>query len=149
MAYLEKIEGNRVDLRISYLENLILEKKSSDRDVHNSLVTFYLQAYSESKATGDSRKRLVIKEKLLKFLNTSNLYNSERLLSKFSSDEYEDLYEEMALLLSKIGMHDQALSIYVHKMERPDLADKLVFMKITIIIVVVVVVVVIIICSNP
>lgn len=34
------------------------------------------------------------------------------------------LYEERAILLSRVNKHHQALNIYVHKLKRPDLAEK-------------------------
>jgi hypothetical protein len=62
-----------------------------------------------------------IGEKLRKFLAESQHYNPEKMLSKFPM---ESMFEERAILLSRINRHSQALNIYVHKLHRPDLAEK-------------------------
>jgi hypothetical protein len=42
----------------------------------------------------------------------------------FKSKIIELMFEERAILLSKINRHSQALSIYVHKLKKLDLAEK-------------------------
>lgn len=37
---------------------------------------------------------------------------------------YTDLYEEKAILLSRIGQHDQALNIYVYKLKNYRMAEE-------------------------
>lgn len=37
---------------------------------------------------------------------------------------YLDFYEARAILLSRLGQHDQALNIYVHKLKNEKLAEE-------------------------
>jgi len=62
----------------------------------------------------------VTRKKLLLFLEKSKYYVPEKMLSKFSSEE---LYEERALLLSRIGEHEQALKIYANKLKDYQMAE--------------------------
>lgn len=64
-----------------------------------------VKAGSEPGLLGATRK------KLLAFLESSEYYHAEALLSKFPLD---DLFEERALLLAKLGQHESALGIYVY-----------------------------------
>jgi tetratricopeptide (TPR) repeat protein len=68
-------------------------------------VPLRVKAGSEPGLLGATRK------KLLAFLESSEYYHAEALLSKFPLD---DLFEERALLLAKLGQHESALSIYVY-----------------------------------
>jgi len=43
------------------------------------------------------------------------------MLSRFP---FEDLYEERAILLSRIGQHEQALNIYAHKLKNFEMAEE-------------------------
>ena len=58
--------------------------------------------------------------KLLSFLDSSNYYHAEALLARFPLD---DLYEERAVLLAKLGQHEAALSIYVHTLKDMQTAE--------------------------
>ena len=40
---------------------------------------------------------------------------------------YIDLYEEKAILLSRLGQHRQALVIYAYNLENPEFAEKYIF----------------------
>ncbi len=62
----------------------------------------------------------VCRRKLLVFLESSRHYKAEIMLSRFPTN---DLFEERAILLSRIGRHDQALAIYAHKLEDPEMAE--------------------------
>ena len=53
--------------------------------------------------------------KLSAFLRSSRHYTPEQLLSN-PAFNVEDMPEERAILLSRIGQHAKALTIYVHKM---------------------------------
>eukprot|EP01112_Ceratiomyxa_fruticulosa_P013612 TRINITY_DN3831_c0_g1_i1.p1 TRINITY_DN3831_c0_g1~~TRINITY_DN3831_c0_g1_i1.p1 ORF type:complete len:240 (+),score=42.88 TRINITY_DN3831_c0_g1_i1:372-1091(+) len=72
-------------------------------------------AGSEPGLLGATRK------KLLTFLEQSQYYNPERMLSRFP---FDDLYEERAVLLSRIGQHEQALSLYAHKLKNFEMAEE-------------------------
>jgi len=62
-----------------------------------------------------------IRKKLLKFLEVSQFYTPEKMLARFPQ---EDLYEERAILLSRVGMHEAALNIYAHKLKNIRLAEE-------------------------
>jgi hypothetical protein len=63
----------------------------------------------------------MMRQKLVNFLQTSLLYTPEKMLSLFPEDS---LFEERAILLSKIGQHDQALTIYAYKLDDKSLAQR-------------------------
>ncbi|GAM17117.1 hypothetical protein SAMD00019534_002920 [Acytostelium subglobosum LB1] len=62
-----------------------------------------------------------LRTKLINFLQTSKYYLPEKLLSRFPTN---DLYEERAILLSRISRHDQALAIYAHKLMNFKMAEE-------------------------
>lgn len=101
LKHLETTEGS-LSLRIAYLEHVIHKDKSVDSELHNRLILLYLQ-YVTTNAQGLFDVEL-IGEKLRKFLAESQHYNPERMLSKFP---FESLYEERAILLSRINRHSQ------------------------------------------
>jgi len=91
----------------AYLEHIIFVKHNTNPEFHNSLVFDYLRVVQEdiiNKRNADSSKK-----KLLTFLENSQYYNAEKMLIKFPADTLE---HERAILLSRIGQHEQALRIY-------------------------------------
>lgn len=50
------------------------------------------------------------RKKLLQFLEQSKQYTAENILSSFPTDS---LMEERAIILGRLGKHEQALAIYV------------------------------------
>lgn len=64
----------------------------------------------------------VARQKLLKFLDFSVHYTPQKMISTFLA--FEGLYEERAILLGRIGRHDQALSIYAYKLDDPAKAEQ-------------------------
>ncbi len=54
----------------------------------------------------------VARRRLLSFLETSTAYTAQQLISQFL--DIDALYHERALLLGRIGRHDQALAVYAH-----------------------------------
>jgi len=57
---------------------------------------------------------------LLVFLEESKNYAPEKILTKCP---FDDLYEERALLMSRLGEHEEALSIYAHKLKDVEMAE--------------------------
>ncbi len=57
----------------------------------------------------------------LSFLLVASNYTPEKMLTRFP---FNDLYEERALLLSRIGRHEQALIIYAHKLHDERMAEE-------------------------
>ncbi|KAH0620645.1 hypothetical protein JD844_021311 [Phrynosoma platyrhinos] len=60
------------------------------------------------------------RQKLLFFLETSTCYNADQLISDFP---FDGLLEERALLLGRMGNHEQALFIYVHILKDTKMAE--------------------------
>ncbi|CAG8709159.1 3559_t:CDS:10, partial [Funneliformis mosseae] len=129
LNYLEDIS---YDLCIKYLEHIIYELKDRTPDYHNKLVFIYLakiQNLESQKQKSNSEEIIgsLVKEiedtnnSLLKFLDDSNFYKAEKILGRLPLD---DFYEARAILLSRIGQHDQALNIYVHKLKSEKMAEK-------------------------
>ncbi|KAI9143816.1 hypothetical protein BKA69DRAFT_1059179 [Paraphysoderma sedebokerense] len=75
-------------------------KSDTDNDDRNSAV--------EENGDLSSTRR-----KLIQFLQFSQYYSPEEILKKLP---HEDLYEEQAILHSKLHRHKEALSIYIHKL---------------------------------
>ncbi len=50
------------------------------------------------------------KEKLISFLKTSNKYHADKVLVDFP---YNDLFEERAIVLGKLGKHEKVLAIFI------------------------------------
>ncbi|KAI8584642.1 hypothetical protein K450DRAFT_217259 [Umbelopsis ramanniana AG] len=118
LEHLEKISS---DLAIEYLEYIIHELGDTTPEFHNKLILAYLQKLkamprntTEQQAYGEERVRLQV------FMTTSITYKAEKILSRLP---YDDLYEEKAILLSRIGQHDQALNIYVYKLKNYRMAE--------------------------
>ncbi|RVW51828.1 Vam6/Vps39-like protein [Vitis vinifera] len=69
---------------------------------------------------GNGRESLFpTRKKLLSALESISGYNPEGLLKRLPPDA---LYEERAILLGKMNLHEFALSLYVHKLHVPELA---------------------------
>ncbi|KAI8335046.1 vacuolar sorting protein 39 domain 2-domain-containing protein [Chlamydoabsidia padenii] len=94
-------------LTIQYLEYIMDELHDQTPDFHNRLAIAYLQK--------------IKMDQLLQFLADSTYYRAEKILSRLPMD---DLYEERAVLLSRIGQHDKALDIYVYKLKRYSMAEE-------------------------
>ncbi|KAI8331468.1 CNH domain-containing protein [Blakeslea trispora] len=119
---LQHLESISDDLAIRYLEYVIDELHDESPEFHNRLVIAYLDTITKNKAiANDAEKKSSIRAKLIAFLTDSSYYKAERILSRLPMD---DLFEERAILLSRIGQHDQALDIYVYKLKNYALAEE-------------------------
>ncbi|KAF8950680.1 Vam6/Vps39-like protein [Haplosporangium bisporale] len=119
ISYLERLS---LDLCVVYLEHIIHELGDQTSEFHNTLVVSYLaQIQRDSAVTGKDETVQKTKAKLLQFLDESTFYKAERILSRLPVDS---CYEERAILLSRIGQHDQALNIYVHKLRNFQAAEE-------------------------
>ncbi|KAM8921627.1 vam6/Vps39-like protein [Pelodytes ibericus] len=125
-------------LAVSYLEHIILTWDEQGPDFHNCLIKLYcekvqslMQALSKDPASNEDsvaesrraeEEELVdLRNKLLNFLEISNAYQPERLISIFP---FDGLLEERALLLGRMGKHEQALFIYVHILKDTNMAEQ-------------------------
>jgi len=88
-------------------------------EFHEKLAELYLE-----KARTDEKTRV----RLLDLLNTSQHYRANRLLGKLKGDgelcpfgrdltDNPELPEMKAILLGRMGRHDEALRIYVYRLE--------------------------------
>ncbi|KAG0343692.1 Vam6/Vps39-like protein [Podila humilis] len=118
IAYLERLS---LDLCVVYLEHIIHELGDQTSEFHNTLVVSYLAQIQRDSAAVRDETVQATRTKLLQFLDESTFYKAERILSRLPVDS---CYEERAILLSRIGQHDQALNIYVHKLRNFQAAEE-------------------------
>ncbi|WVO14727.1 hypothetical protein L204_102365 [Cryptococcus depauperatus] len=95
---------------MKYLEHLIYNMGEKGVDYHDKLACFLL---------ADSRKKIQGKvsesyDKFLQFLIFSSHYRPYRLMNQLKGDE---MPEARAILLGRMGKHEEALKIYVYKLE--------------------------------
>ncbi|CAH1791977.1 unnamed protein product [Owenia fusiformis] len=133
LDYLEKTDKN---LMVPYLEHVIMECNDDSENFHNALALSYkdkvqslMSDYLASLPEGEIPARAgkepselgELRRKLLFFLETQRHYVPERLLAHFPFDSF---FEERAILLGRLGRHEQALAIYVHILHDNSLAKQ-------------------------
>eukprot|EP01104_Vermistella_antarctica_P012521 TRINITY_DN3647_c0_g1_i2.p1 TRINITY_DN3647_c0_g1~~TRINITY_DN3647_c0_g1_i2.p1 ORF type:complete len:916 (-),score=175.96 TRINITY_DN3647_c0_g1_i2:3010-5757(-) len=133
---LNHIQKLAPQLTVPYLEWVIADCNNTDADCHNELIFNYLDIIVTLKRDEKSMRHMTggrvtagnepgmlgkTRKKLLIFLEKSPHYTPEKMLSRFP---FDDLSEERAILLSRIGQHERALDIYVHKLRDPDQAER-------------------------
>ncbi|KYQ92348.1 tetratricopeptide-like helical domain-containing protein (TPR) [Tieghemostelium lacteum] len=121
---------------LDYLEYIINDPMYPDKtpEIHNDLVFEYLNSIrpliespmfprvpGEIQAGQEPGLLGTLRTKLINFLQTSKFYQPEKMLSRFPNN---DLFEERAILLSKIGRHEQALAIYAHRLKNFAMAEE-------------------------
>ncbi|KAG9303112.1 hypothetical protein G9A89_005070 [Geosiphon pyriformis] len=127
LKYLEQLSP---DLCITFLEHIINELGDQTSNFHNKLIMAYLnksrslsrQIVSKNSADSDLLKTLQeTDKKLLSFLDDSVHYRAEKILGHLPLD---DCFPARAKLLDRLGQHDQALHIYVHKLRDEKMAEE-------------------------
>ncbi|KAJ7180691.1 vacuolar sorting protein 39 domain 2-domain-containing protein [Mycena filopes] len=108
--YLENIDPL---LCIRYLEFLIEERNEESTVFHDRLAELYLKMTLSAKKQNDKSWSQHY-TRLLRFIDSSDRYRIDRLYSMISS---EDLFEARAILLGRFGRHDQALELYVYRLQ--------------------------------
>ncbi|XP_027725735.1 vam6/Vps39-like protein isoform X2 [Vombatus ursinus] len=123
-------------LAIPYLEHIIHTWEETGSEFHNCLIQLYcekvqglMKEYLSSFPTdktpvpaGDEEGELgEYRRKLLMFLEISNCYDPSQLICDFP---FDGLLEERALLLGRMGKHEQALFIYVHILKDTKMAEE-------------------------
>ncbi|KAL3849701.1 hypothetical protein ACJIZ3_011583 [Penstemon smallii] len=113
-------------LQTTYLELMLaMNEHSISGNLQNEMVQIYLSevldwyADLNSQQNWDEKTYSPTRKKLLSALESISGYNPEVLLKRLPPDA---LYEERAILLGKMNQHELALSIYVHKLNVPELA---------------------------
>uniref|UniRef100_A0A8C1FFD9 VPS39 subunit of HOPS complex n=2 Tax=Cyprinus carpio TaxID=7962 RepID=A0A8C1FFD9_CYPCA len=126
------------ELAIPYLEHIIYMWDETRPEFHNVLIQLYLEkvqglmkVYLNSLPEGQTHSSVAAgkeagelgeyRNKLLSFLDVSCSYEPERLISDFP---FDGLLEERALLLGRMGKHEQALFIYVHILKDTHMAEE-------------------------
>jgi Vam6/Vps39-like protein vacuolar protein sorting-associated protein 39 len=121
------------ELSMDYLRWLINIRKDTNSEFHNELINHYFSIIREAKkqlpldspihkqragtepgVLGQTRKLLI------DFLQKSKYYSAEKLLPVFVNT---DLYEERAIMYSRTGHHEEALSTYVYNLNSTALAE--------------------------
>lgn len=124
------------ELAIPYLEHIITVWDEKGPEFHNVLIQLYLERVQSlmkeylnslpegvpTVAAGKEPGTLgEFRHNLLSFLEQSTSYEPERLISNFP---FDGLLEERALLLGRMGKHEQALFIYVHILKDTHMAEE-------------------------
>lgn len=103
------------DLVITYLEHVVHGWEDSNPLFHNVLVHQYkekcLAAQSPAATPAEKENIQHIRHKLQTFLEKSQHYTPETVLRDFP---FDCLFEERAIILGKLGKHQQAISIYIN-----------------------------------
>ncbi|CAG9100793.1 hypothetical protein JYU34_013536 [Plutella xylostella] len=97
-------------LVIPYLEHVIHTWNETNPSFHDALITKYREKITDKKATITDEELQHTKSKLVAFLEESSCYTPERMILHFPNDS---LFEERAIVLGKLGRHEQALAIYI------------------------------------
>ncbi|KAG6396280.1 hypothetical protein SASPL_142427 [Salvia splendens] len=122
-SYLKQHAPN---MQTTYLELMLAMNESSvSGNLQNEMMQIYLSEVLDwykdlnSQQKWDEKAFSPTRKKLLSALEGISGYNPEVLLKRLPPDA---LYEERAILLGKMNQHELALSIYVHKLNVPELA---------------------------
>lgn len=103
------------DLVITYLEHVVHVWEDNNPLFHNVLVHQYkekcLAALTPTATPAEKENVQHIRQKLQQFLEKSQHYTPETVLRDFP---FDCLYEERAIILGRLGRHQQAVSIYIN-----------------------------------
>lgn len=97
-------------LVIPYLEHVIHTWNDTNSLFHDALINRYRDKIAAKNSNITEEEFQHTKLKLVSFLEKSVHYTPERVLLHFPTDS---LFEERAIVLGKLGRHEQALAIYV------------------------------------
>ncbi|KAG8449632.1 hypothetical protein GDO86_016319 [Hymenochirus boettgeri] len=138
-SILDFLLENFIELAVPYLEHVILTWEDQTPEFHNYLIKLYCEkvqglmkalpglACNELKGGGavpagtEEGELGEFRRKLLDFLEISDCYQPDQLISYFP---FDGLLEERALLLGRMGKHEQALFIYVHILQDTNMAEQ-------------------------
>ncbi|CAM9189087.1 unnamed protein product [Chrysoparadoxa australica] len=109
-------------LAIAFIEQLIKHRSPEEvpKHLHDELACLLMEGLLAEQEKGGGPLADVYRKRLRAFLSTSTLYNPARLLSVVPSH----FLHEHALLLSRLGRHQEVLSIYVRQLKDNDLAEE-------------------------
>nr|XP_012223795.1 PREDICTED: vam6/Vps39-like protein [Linepithema humile] len=102
------------DLVIQYLEHVVHVWEDNNPLFHNVLIHQYkekcLASMNANATPAEKETSQHIRQKLQQFLEKSPYYTPETILVHFP---FDSLFEERAVILGRIGRHQQAISIYI------------------------------------
>ncbi|KAL2395735.1 Vacuolar morphogenesis protein 6 [Exophiala dermatitidis] len=116
LAFLESIDKA---LAQRYLEHVIDELDDLTPELHQHLVTLYLERLQHPACPN----RDEVLDKLMTLLRTSEQYSPAKTLGLLPRDD-PLFYEARAIVFSKMGNHRQALEIYVFRLNDPAKAEE-------------------------
>ncbi|KAL2716858.1 vam6/Vps39-like protein [Vespula squamosa] len=103
------------DLVITYLEHVVRVWEDTNPLFHDVLIHQYkeksLASMNENATPAEKEISQHIRQKLQQFLEKSAYYTPETILVHFPFDR---LFEERAIILGRLGRHQQAISIYIN-----------------------------------
>jgi tetratricopeptide (TPR) repeat protein len=112
LDYLLRCHKNLV---ITYLEHVVHVWEDNNPMFHNVLIHQYKEkclADSGLNANLAGKQNIQhIRQKLQQLLEKSQLYTPETVLRDFP---FDCMYEERAIILGRLGRHEQAISIYIN-----------------------------------
>ncbi|KAG5289071.1 vacuolar morphogenesis protein AvaB [Histoplasma ohiense] len=128
LEFLQSIDSK---LAIRYLEHVIGELNEMSPDLHQRLLSLYLDRLKRWKPGDVSAQQEFESEeewtdcrrKFLDMLKGSGQYSPAKMLDRLPREDPE-FFEARAIIFSKMGQHRQALEIYVFKLESPDKAEE-------------------------
>ncbi|TFL04184.1 hypothetical protein BDV98DRAFT_591033 [Pterulicium gracile] len=113
-AVIDFLERMSKPICVRYIEFLIEECGEQTSAVHDRLASLYLSIVLDAQKQKNSDVESRFYEKLLGFINGSERLSVDRLYGQISS---YDLFEARALLLGRLERHDQALELYVYRLQ--------------------------------
>ncbi|KAL2788388.1 HbrB-domain-containing protein [Aspergillus keveii] len=124
LEFLQKID---VRLAVRYLEHVTGELNDLTPDLHQRLVSLYLDRLQKRKSDenefSSEEDCLEWGDKFITMLKSSDQYSPSKILGRLDREDPE-FFEARAILFSKMGQHRQALEIYVFKIEDYDKAEE-------------------------
>ncbi|PIB00610.1 Vacuolar morphogenesis protein 6 [Cercospora beticola] len=101
-------------LETRYLEHIIHELSDNDGEFHQRLIDLYLAELKQPDIAESDRDET--KSKLESFLLKSSSYSKRKTFQQLPTDD-STFFESRAIVLSAMGNHKQALSIYVFQIK--------------------------------
>lgn len=115
------LTGVSEKLEIQYLEHIINELGDGDADFHQRLVDLYI---AELKQPGEDKSHQEgLAAKLEAFLLASTTYSKRKTFQQLPAED-STFFESRAIVLSAMGNHKQALSIYVFQIKNYEKAEE-------------------------
>ncbi|CAI5451581.1 unnamed protein product [Caenorhabditis angaria] len=132
----EFMKSECVTALIPYLEHVIYKWNENETFYHETLLEYYVakvnnlfKDYVHAFPDDENIMRLseeegelkFYREKLLKFLEFSNVYSPQTILLQLAPHAF---YEERALILGRLKQHEQAFQIYLNVLKNIESAEK-------------------------